>query len=181
VFTIISPTGSTVATTGQNTFFLAAPATIVTQPANQTVNVGAAATFWVAASGDPTPVLQWAFNGSPISGATGSSYTVYNVNTNEAGNYSCTASNYAGSATSSNATLQVVVPPVKPNIKSFTISSAGIPEMVISGQPGSNEVVQSSSDLLHWTPVSTNYNANGTNSVTLPAATNQANFYRVFQ
>src|SRR6185503_9660906 len=52
------------------------PPTITTQPVNQTVTAGQAATFTAAATGSPTPTLQWqvsadgGVNFSNVSGAT---------------------------------------------------------------------------------------------------------------
>jgi GH25 family lysozyme M1 (1,4-beta-N-acetylmuramidase) len=81
--------------------------TITTQPASQTINRGSSATFNVAASGALT--YQWRFNGANISGATGSSYTVSNVQLANAGVYSVVVGNNGGSITSSDATLMVTV------------------------------------------------------------------------
>lgn len=83
--------------------------TITTGPASQTVTVGGAVTFTVTASGSPTD-YQWYFNGSPISNATTSAYSLGNVASTHAGSYSVIASNAAGSATSAAAGLTVVEP-----------------------------------------------------------------------
>src|SRR5439155_924000 len=45
------------------------PPTITTQPQSQTVNLGAAAQFNVAATGVGTLTYQWLFNGKPVAGA----------------------------------------------------------------------------------------------------------------
>ncbi len=79
------------------------------QPAGQTVNVGANVTFTVAASGSPTPTLQWRKNGAAIPGATANTFTLASVQATDAGDYSAVATNSAGSATSNTATLQVTV------------------------------------------------------------------------
>ena len=61
---------------------------------------------------NPTPTsFQWHKNGSDISGATGMSYTLYNAQMADAGTYSVSAYNAAGSATSSNAVLNVGITP----------------------------------------------------------------------
>jgi hypothetical protein len=83
-----------------------APA-ITSQPASQTVTAGSSATFTVTASGTAPLSYQWRFNGTAISGATSSSYTVSNAQSANAGNYSVVVSNSAGSVTSNNATLTV--------------------------------------------------------------------------
>src|SRR5207248_1756780 len=53
----------------------AAAPTITTQPANQSVTVGQAATISVVATGTAPLSYQWQKNGAAISGATSASYT----------------------------------------------------------------------------------------------------------
>ncbi len=90
--------------------------TITTQPASQTVSVGASVTFTAAANGTPTPTYQWQKNGANISGATSASYTIASVATGNAGTYTMVATNSAGSATSSGAVLTVNAVTVAPTI-----------------------------------------------------------------
>lgn len=82
------------------------PPVITTQPASQTVTAGGAVTFNVVASGSPTS-YQWFFNSAPISGATGVSFTLTNVQSADAGTYTVAVSNSAGTVVSSAATLTV--------------------------------------------------------------------------
>jgi phosphatidylinositol-3-phosphatase len=84
-----------------------APA-ITTQPANQTVAAGQAATFSVVASGTAPLSYQWKLNGADISGATGASYSTGATTAGANGSiYAVAVSNSAGSAQSGNATLTV--------------------------------------------------------------------------
>ncbi|MFN7140121.1 MAG: fibronectin type III domain-containing protein, partial [Limisphaerales bacterium] len=83
---------------------------IITPPQNQTVSKGAAVTFTVAASGTSPLSYQWRFNNVNIPGATLSSYTRSNVQTNDAGQYAVIVSNAIGQTTSQPATLTVNVP-----------------------------------------------------------------------
>ena len=78
---------------------------IATQPLSQVITVGQLVTFSVAPSGMGAFTYQWEFNGSPISGATSSSYTIPNVSSSNAGNYSVLVSNLFGGTMSSPATL----------------------------------------------------------------------------
>ncbi|HYE04469.1 MAG TPA: hypothetical protein VEL07_03005 [Planctomycetota bacterium] len=85
---------------------------ITTQPADRSVVAPTTATFTVAASGSPAPTYQWqsAPPGSStfgaISGATAASYTTGATSAAMSGTrYRCIATNSAGSATSSAATL----------------------------------------------------------------------------
>ncbi|HZZ20386.1 MAG TPA: immunoglobulin domain-containing protein [Opitutaceae bacterium] len=89
--------------------FSAAPQ-IQTQPASQSVTTGGSATFSVSAVGSTALSYQWNFNNNAISGATGSSYTVSGAQASDAGSYSVTVTDNAGSTTSSSATLGVFAP-----------------------------------------------------------------------
>ncbi len=83
-----------------------APA-FTSQPAGQSVSVGANVTFTAAASGTPTPTYQWRKGGVNISGATSATLTLASVATSAAGTYSLVATNSVGSATSNGAILTV--------------------------------------------------------------------------
>ncbi len=80
---------------------------IVTQPTAQYAHVGGSATFTVSAVGSSSLSYQWSFNGSPISGATGASYTIASVQASDGGNYTVTITDADGSITSSVVTLSV--------------------------------------------------------------------------
>jgi hypothetical protein len=80
---------------------------ITTQPATQTVCEGSPVTFTVGALGTGTISYQWRYNGSPIAGATSSSYTIPTLAMSNAGVYSVVVTATCGSVTSSNATLTV--------------------------------------------------------------------------
>jgi len=73
---------------------------IISQPAGQSVSHGQTASFTVSATGIPAPAYQWFQNGSPITGATGATFTIANVVRTNGGNYSVVASNSSGSITS---------------------------------------------------------------------------------
>jgi formylglycine-generating enzyme required for sulfatase activity len=80
---------------------------ITAQPQSQVADFGGSATFSVGASGTPPLSYQWLFNGSNISGATSSTYTLTNLLSVNSGTYSVNVSNPFGNAVSSNATLLV--------------------------------------------------------------------------
>jgi sugar lactone lactonase YvrE len=92
---------------------LAAAPAIQTQPQSQTVTAGGSAQFSVTASGRPAVTYQWSFNGTAISGATSSSYSLSSAQSANAGSYTVTVSNAVASVTSTAATLTVnaVTPP----------------------------------------------------------------------
>jgi hypothetical protein len=84
------------------------PVSITAQPANQTVTVGQTATFSVTASGTPPLTYQWQKNGADISGASAASYTTPTTAPADSGaKFDAVVSNYAGSLTSTMATLTV--------------------------------------------------------------------------
>lgn len=88
------------------------PPVITTHPQNSTLALGQSATFSVVATGTPTPTYQWRRNGTNITGATSSTYSIASVQSSHAGIYSVVVSNAAGSVTSNNATLAINGPPV---------------------------------------------------------------------
>ena len=98
---------------------IAAPV-FTTDPASQTVAVGATVTFSALASNNPT--YQWMKNGQPISGATAASYSIPSVSTGHIGVYTVVAKNAGGSTTSKSATLSVTTLPVVVPPGSGTIS-----------------------------------------------------------
>jgi large repetitive protein len=112
--------------------------TITTQPVSQTVTAGNPVTFTAAASGTPTPSFQWMKNGSAISGATSSSYSLAIVGTGNAGSYTVVATNVAGSAASSAAVLTVNAATVAP-----TISTQPVSQTVTSGNAATFTVIAS--------------------------------------
>ena len=87
-----------------------APA-ITIQPVSQAINAGSSVTFTAAASGNPAPTYQWRKNGVDIPGAVNPTYTIAGVIAADAGAYSFTATNLAGSVSSGSALLTVIVPP----------------------------------------------------------------------
>jgi sugar lactone lactonase YvrE len=80
---------------------------IQAQPTGQYVAEGGSATFTVMASGSGGLTYQWNFNGTPIAGATGSSYTIASVQASDAGTYTVTITDSNGSVTSGGASLTI--------------------------------------------------------------------------
>jgi hypothetical protein len=94
---------------------------IISQPASVSVIAGASASFSVSAGGT-SPSYQWYKNGSLISGATASSYTIPSPGALDAGNYTVFVYNTAGSVISNTATLTVGPPPSGINSDLSTVS-----------------------------------------------------------
>ena len=104
--------------------------------------LGSSVSFSVSVSGTPPFSYRWRFNGTSLLNATNAAYAIQAVGTNNTGNYSVVVTNLAGSVTSSNAFLTVVVPP--------TLALqllAGYPLLDLSGMLSSNFVVQYSTNL----------------------------------
>jgi hypothetical protein len=91
----------------------AAAPSITTQPSNQTVTVGATATFSVVATGTTPLTYQWQKGTTPITGATAASYTTTATTSSDNGSqFEVVVTNSVGTITSNAATLTVtaVVP-----------------------------------------------------------------------
>ncbi|MFZ0828064.1 MAG: immunoglobulin domain-containing protein [Verrucomicrobiia bacterium] len=111
---------------------------IVAQPTDQSMAVGATATFTVTAIGTVPLIYQWwdgtnlvkngTFNGANISGAATVQLNISNAQTNNSGNYTVTVTNISGSVTSLVASLLVT----------------NIPPMITSLQPTNQSVVAGS-------------------------------------
>ena len=82
-----------------------APA-FTTQPIAVAVVSGSTVALTAAASGSPS--YQWAKNGTAIPGATHATFLLNGATSANAGNYTCTATNSGGSATSNPAALSIV-------------------------------------------------------------------------
>ncbi|MGO8696575.1 MAG: immunoglobulin domain-containing protein [Limisphaerales bacterium] len=97
---------------------------ITQQPASQTVNANAPATFTVTASGGLLS-YQWQFDGLTISNATSSSFTIVSTSPTNAGTYTVVVSNASGAITSSPALLTVNTTPVLTTTPSGEIVDLG--------------------------------------------------------
>jgi hypothetical protein len=128
------------------------PPSITQQPSTLTVNQGQAATFSVAVNGDSPLGYQWRFNGVPISGGSGNSYTVAGAMPANAGGYDAVVSNAYGSITSVVAQLTVWVPP--------GITSQPTNQLIVAGD---NTIFQVSA--AGTSPLAYQWWFNGTNSV----------------
>jgi RHS repeat-associated protein len=81
---------------------------ITSQPQGQVLFPGNDAVFAVSVSGATPLTYQWYFNGTtPITDATNATLVLFNVGTNDSGNYSVLVENYGGWTVSSNAVLEV--------------------------------------------------------------------------
>lgn len=86
------------------------PPEIITQPESVNATRDDEVSFSVEVLGYPEASYQWRFNGSDISGATDSTYTIEGVQAENQGGYSVVVSNSLGSVESEMATLTVDPP-----------------------------------------------------------------------
>ena len=106
--------GSATTTPATLTVDAAAVAPTITQepaPAIQTVAPGASVTYTVTATGTEPLSYQWFHSEASLVGQTAATLTLTSVTTAHAGTYKVTVSNTAGSATSTEVTLNIELPP----------------------------------------------------------------------
>ncbi|MGA2173549.1 MAG: choice-of-anchor tandem repeat GloVer-containing protein [Verrucomicrobiota bacterium] len=118
------------------------PPAIALQPSSQRVMIGSSVSFSVSVSGTPPFYYQWQFNGTNLIDAPNASYAIQAAATNDTGNYSVIVTNLAGSVTSSNALLTVIIQP--------TLAlelSAGYALLNLNGMLSNSFVVQYSTNL----------------------------------
>ena len=179
VFTVTVTNAAGTATSSPATLTVAASSTtvnpnaplIITQPANQTVQVGQSATFAVTASGAAPFTYQWYKGGVAITGATSSSYTTPVTVIGDNGSvFTVTVANTQGTVTSGPATLTVTpLTPTPPAITKQPVS-----QTVIAGQTATFSVTASGTGPLtyQWFRGGVAIGGAASSSYTTPAATN---------
>lgn len=156
------------------------PPAIALQPASQNVTSGTNVTFTVGVTGSAPLSYQWRRGGTNMVGATSSSLLLANVQVAAAGTYDVVVSNPAGIATSGRAGLAVNAPPVR--FQSAEVLPNGQVELIFSGVPGQDYIVEASTNLFLWRPISVVTGTSGPLSFIDPEATNFSwRFYRVHQ
>ncbi len=120
-----------------------------TQPQSQTRFVGSSVTFSSIASGNPAPTYQWRLNGGNLNGASTANYTIANVQTNHAGNYTVVASNTSGSVTSVVATLTVLTSAVTSLIVTTTnnAGAGSLRQVLFNAESLTNPVISFASNV----------------------------------
>ncbi len=104
---------------------------IVVPPAAQTVPLGGTASFSVSAASASEVSYQWKkgavalSDGGNVAGATSAILVISNLAAGDAGDYSVTLTNLAGSVDSASATLTVLLPPVLASRPSSRLLTAG--------------------------------------------------------
>jgi hypothetical protein len=123
---VVSNDVDTVTSSSARLTVTAAPIVFTEQPRSGTVAVGGAYTLTAVATGTAPITYQWRKDNAAIAGATLDQLALTNIQLGAAGSYSVTASNAAGSATSTSATVTVIAAP--------TLSQTPQPTRVLLGQ-----------------------------------------------
>jgi len=156
------------------------PPSIKSQPASQAISTGANVTFIVGATGSNLLGYQWRFNGTDLVGASNSSFSLTNVQPANTGSYDVLVGNAAGLVASAPATLSVTLPDVR-FLSAMVLSNDHV-QLLFSGVPGQVYVVQASTNLVDWLPVSVLTATNGPLVFTYADTTNfPCRFYRAYQ
>jgi hypothetical protein len=160
------------------------PPSITTLLTNQAACQGASVAFGVVASGTPAPGYRWQFNNSDLSGVTGSSLVLTNLQATNAGTYSVIVTNLYG-ATTSAAQLAVYPrpgPESAPRISLQPASQGGL-SLSFTNLPGYQYLVQTNANLgsANWGTIATVSPAFSSGIVNVPLSTNNGPrlFYRV--
>jgi hypothetical protein len=164
---------------------------ITSQPSNVTVASGSPFSLSVGATGSAPLAYQWALGGAAVSGATSATYSVASAGAGDAGTYTVTISNSAGSVTSSAATVTVssevapslVTLPASQSVAAgasatFSVVASGSPTLTYQWAKGANAISGATSASYTLSNVQTSNNgtytvtvSNPYGSITSPAVT----------
>jgi uncharacterized protein YfaP (DUF2135 family) len=137
---VVSNSAGSVTSSAATLTLNVAPA-ITAQPQNQSVVLGATATFSVTATGTAPLHYQWKKGGSSV-GTDSATLSVAAAQLADAGSYSVTVSNMVSSVTSADATLSISTPPA--------IVSSPAAKTVASGTSATFSVTATGSGPLHY-------------------------------
>ncbi len=150
-----------------------APPAISAQPQSRSVPQSTSASFNVTATGTEPLRYQWRFNGTNLPGATGSSYTRYDVQPQHVGNYTVVITNTAGSLASSNAVLQLIVPPPSLSVVFGSLEWSGLSNLSYTVQARTNLTVGD------WQNLGSTSSPSGVLDFPLPDTSTSQTFFRV--
>jgi hypothetical protein len=154
------------------------PPLITTQPQNQTVIAGNAATFNGLASGTAPLAYQWQLRATNLSGASSNIYSIASAQPGQAGDYRVIVTNSYGAATSAPATLFIRL---RPLLSLSLAPSNGQPHITLTGTPGDRYVIEASTNFPFWNSVQTVTNANGSVLYSDPGSPGETRkFYRAW-
>jgi hypothetical protein len=163
--------------TGSALLTVLVPPAIITQPKTQVVVAGSNATVLVVATGTAPLAYQWRLNGNALQGATGSSLVLSNFSGVQVGSYSAVVSNTAGVMISQSASLSLRLPAI---LRFSEVNMTGSNcWLKLSGETNTPFLVESSTNLVSWLPVTVLYTSNFTASFLDPQSSiSGKRFYR---
>lgn len=126
-YTVVVSNGAGTATSNAATLSVVVPPSITTQPTSLTLNQGQTASFSVVATGTTPLSYQWKKDGTNLTGAIAAAYSIASALPGDAGSYTVTVSNGAGSVISNTVTLSVAPLPIIREFKATPMGSPGIP------------------------------------------------------
>ena len=142
------------------------------QPGSQSVCDGTSNTF---STGISIPAdFQWMHNGSPISGATSSTYTIPSINNTDTGYYYCAISNAYGSINSDTAQLGIQFAPAITTSPTSTSACMGDTASFAVGATGTEPLVFTWQNSLGQLQ---NSSAGGMKTIGVQTSSNSANGY----
>ena len=151
---------------------------IITEPQNQIVAIGAAVSFTVIAAGTGLLEYQWRKDGLNLNGETNTTFTLTNVTLSANGSYSVVVSNAVDRVTSSNALLMVIAPPTL-TASQLALQPNGSTTLNLTVPVGVRVVVEASSDLVNWETLTDEIASSSSLNVKDPVTISDSRFYRI--
>jgi hypothetical protein len=156
------------------------PPVFTNHPISKVVSNGVSVSFSAGASGTGPILYHWKHDGTNVPGATGSTLLLTNVQGRHAGVYVAQATNPFDTATSSNATLVVIVPSAGTLSTGSSFTAPGRFTLNFLGDLGAAVAVESSTNLIDWMEVGTVTNTTGSAQFDDNSAANAPyKFYRL--
>jgi hypothetical protein len=121
----------------------------------------------------PNPSYQWHHDGRPIPGATNAWFELLEARLSDTGWYSVTASNAIGLV--ENRVVRLTLPPL---LAEFDRPNR-LYRLTVASSETSGRVLEASTDLIHWSPISYNTNLSDVLVTTNIPLTEPARFFRV--
>ncbi len=153
----------------------------VIKPVNQMAQSGATVMMGSGLVGAFPLQYQWQFNGVNLEGATNVTLALTNVSAQNAGKYSCIASNSFGTVTNAGAMLKVLRS-APAFAGAFHLSSEGFVFQINQLDGHGDIVIMTSTNLMEWAPICTNPPVSGSLQYVDPdAAKHPRRFYKAVE
>jgi hypothetical protein len=165
---VVNPFGNAATT---NTLSIILPPSFATQPISRSVPLGLSTMFSNNIAGTPPFKFQWTFNGTNISSAISTFYTIPSVAQTNVGTYNLVVSNAAGTVTSSNAVL--TIGPVAAWGRNSENQCLPPPDLTargaLSGSSSASYILQPDGTVVHW-GTNIGYSLSPTNAAAISTA-----------